>query len=118
MFQGRKVMLVGPGCSGKTKSVNELLGRTHPEDIYTPTIGVDICMYVGTTTMYYIWDTAGDSRFGAHITGYYEGVDIIVVYGPEGEFTEDVSLFTKDNPNTRVYHTISYKDFKLANILP
>ncbi len=80
----RKVVLIGNAESGKTRAMRELLGVNTPNNVYRPTLGVEVKSIKAGNTIYTVWDTAGNGKFGGLREGYYVKTNIFVVF-PGGD---------------------------------
>jgi GTP-binding nuclear protein Ran len=77
-----KLVLVGDGDVGKTTFARKLrTGEFEPK--YVATIGVEVHPVKFETSegpiVFYIWDTAGQDKFGGMREGYYLGSDACIV---------------------------------------
>ncbi|MFQ5979157.1 MAG: GTP-binding protein [Candidatus Heimdallarchaeota archaeon] len=72
----RKITLLGDAAVGKTSLRNRFMGKSFSSR-YLMTMGADISSKVveidGTSVKYQIWDLAGQARFSAVRSMYYQG---------------------------------------------
>lgn len=65
-----KVVFMGDGATGKTSYATKLLGM-EIQDIYVPTLGVEVHPIVKDNNVLNVWDTAGQEQYGGLRDGYY-----------------------------------------------
>ena len=79
-----KVIILGPANSGKSTILNQIKCSFNPEnDIYFPTVGVDlgvkIINFKDKEIKIQFWDTAGQERFDSIINLYYKKADMAFI---------------------------------------
>lgn len=99
----KKVLFVGPPCSGKSLIMDELLGETiHMDHTYTPTLGVELYPYYAPSGgKYNIWDCGG--RHIGLANDYYKQGDIAIVFGDDEDFRYRNALI-QTSPRIAIYH--------------
>jgi small GTP-binding protein len=77
-----KIILLGDICSGKTSFCNRFKKNEY-DNTYISTIGVDYhthYLYVSEGNYkLQIWDVAGQDRFNYIISGFFRGINIIII---------------------------------------
>ena len=77
---GIKVLLLGGAGSGKTKAVDQLLGRFVKGKAYRATVATDVSVYLSDENNWYsIWEIPGTLDRVKTSPGDYDGVDLIVI---------------------------------------
>jgi len=75
-----KIIFVGDGCSGKTRSIHNLLGFAHGRSPYKPTQGAQVYRYTNKNfTKLDIWDCGG--TFCGFRDAYFIDAEICVLFG-------------------------------------
>jgi GTPase SAR1 family protein len=104
-----KVILVGIFKSGKTRTLNRLLGLETNKS-YIPTNGAMVEQYKnakGTTID--VWDIAGNEAYPGLRDGYFIGANICFVFGNELSWVRDLK---RTVPDVTVYYYKTFSDFK------
>ena len=121
MTTTKKICVVGPSGSGKSRLVHELLMK-QPSNIHqNPTLGVEVhpyCMKYGKNIN--IWDCAG-KYFGDNPSKFYNECDLFIIVYPNYWVDNQKTMWQEyiklASPNTKI-HTCIYPNtdvIELAN---
>lgn len=120
----RKVVLIGNSGSGKTKALKEIKGESTTNYIHTPTLGVQVRPVKSGTTVYNIWDTAGDRRFRGLGDGHYINADMFIVCtggnanSPGAKTPAQWTTYARNVcPNATFYYIHNVSGASLASVL-
>ena len=118
-----KIVVVGPGQSGKTTWVKRLLTGQF-ENLYVPTLGVEVHPIRYNTNhgpiCLNVWDCAGREQYRGLRDGYYIAADIAIVIYNQQDGVQKVEQCIKDlrhgNGNIPIVIVASHCDQKIDRI--
>jgi GTP-binding nuclear protein Ran len=119
-----KVCFVGNAKSGKTSVARELLGL-EPNDVYKPTLGVDVHAYrKSNDKVYNIWDCAGNSKYGGLRDGYWLECNLFLLFQspldnthPNTPLSQWVTDIRRVSPTATIHLVDSNNINQIMNIL-
>ena len=78
-----KIIILGPPNTGKSTLLQQINNTYKNNDIYFPTVGVDLSVktifHKGKPIKLQFWDTAGQERFDSIVSLYYKKAEMVFI---------------------------------------
>lgn len=95
MTRDLKVVIIGEGGSGKTTLCKRILGISF-DPIYEATLGAEVHTYEVSDVRWYMWDIAGQSKYGGLRDGYYIGADLCIIVTDNRKISRVANFWCND----------------------